>query len=708
MRLPKPPPGSESRRDGALAITTARKRRDAGAAQLSIRPLIASTVRAMRLALLACMLVVSCSRTDKTPPAPPPAPSAPSAPPAPSGPPPDSEVAPKLVPVEEPARKLWTAQLLDAATFDAYSEQLGGEKFAKFVIDLKSDAIYYFDVNVYKVHKDFIFQVLYQKPKTKAAVRAFDKNYGVKKTDFLMCYLVHHLAADLWTFAFWDGDLATAEHVRHAYRRMKETFYLGDQVKFRPDSNHQEKVALQLTDVPVIQNDQIYQATDYVAFNPGVAVGTLRLLPPSIPASELTFDPSEIVVLPTPLADITPVAGIISEQFSTPLSHVSLRAHAWGIPSIGLRGAAQKLEPFDGAQVYFEARGADYTVRAATEEELAAQKALAEKHVTIPAAELTTTRLATLSEMTARDVVVYGTKAANLGEIVAAHLTGFDVPPGFGVPFSYYDAHLKAGGIDQKIAAMLADPAFAREPSVRKQKLAALQKAIIEAPVAGELRAQVDAALKALPGAEGGVFVRSSTNAEDLPEFNGAGLYDTIPNQHGTDDVLSAIKKVWSSVWNYAAYEDRQRAGIAHEKVYAGSLVQVGVPATAAGVLVTQHPTDPTDKKNYTINAKSGLGMAVVDGKKVPETLIVSWYNHGIRVLSRSAEDTMLVFDSKGGVREVENPNKGKPVLSNAMAIALAEAAKKLTRLFRDNRLDIEWVYAGDKLYIVQTRPLVR
>lgn len=666
----------------------------------------------MRLALLACVLVVSCSRTTPDKPAPPeppaPTPPAPATPATPAAPLPDSELAPALVPVEEPARKLWTAQLADAATFEAYSEQLGGEKFAKFVIDLKSEAIYYFDVNVYKVHKDFIFQVLYKKPKTRAAVRVFDKNYGAQKTDFLMCYLVHHLAADLWTFAFWDGDLATAEHVRKAYQRMKETFYLGDQVKFRPDSNYQEKVARQLTDVPVIQNDQIYQATEYVAFNPGATIGTLRILPPSIPASELTFDPSEIVVLPTPLSDITPVAGIISEQFSTPLSHVSLRAHAWGIPSIGLRGAAQKLEPFDGAQVYFEARGADYTLRAATEEEVAAQKARSEKHVALPAAELAATRLAMLSEMTARDVVLYGTKAANLGEILAAHLPGFAVPPGFGVPFSYYAAHLKGSGLDQKITAMLADPAFAREPSLRKQKLAALRQAIIAAPVADELRAQVEAALTALPGAAGGVFVRSSTNAEDLPEFNGAGLYDTVANQHGTDNVLSAIKQVWSSVWNYAAYEDRQRAGIEHEKVYAGALVQVGVPATAAGVLVTQHPTDPTDKKNYTINAKSGLGMAVVDGNKVPETLIVSWYNHGIRVLSRSAEDTMLVFDTKGGVREVENPNKGKPVLSNAMAIALADAAKKLTRLFHNNRLDIEWVYAGDKLYIVQTRPLVR
>src|SRR4029077_15062189 len=108
----------------------------------------------------------------------------------------------------------------------------------------------------------------------------------------------------------------------------------------------------------------------------------------------------------------------------------------------------------------------------------------------------------------------------------------------------------------------------------------------------------------------------------------------------------------------------RQRAHIDHHKVYGGVLVQIGVNATAAGVLVTVHPTDPHDDKNYTINAKSGLGMSVVDGKKVPESLIVSWYNGGIRVLPPSDEDTKLVSDKRGGGRGVPTPDKGKPVLS--------------------------------------------
>ncbi len=611
------------------------------------------------------------------------------------------------VAVAPPARRLWIPRIDDAATFDSFSNEIGGERFAKFVIDLKSDAVYYFDVDVYKVHKDFIFQELYRTPKTKAAVRVFDKNYGPNKTDFMMIYLVHHLAQDLWTFAFWDGDRATAEHVRHAYRRMKETFYLGDKVKFRPDSNYQEGVARTLKDVPVIFNDQLYQAATYQPFNKGIAIGKLRVIPAGVPESELTFDPEEIVILHAPLADITPVAGIISEQFSTPLAHVSLRARGWQIPNIGLKEAATKLAPLVGKAVYFEARDADYVIREATAAELAQHRAKAVREVLLPIANLAVTELADLEHMRAKDVVAYGTKAANLGEIVAAKLTGFEVPRGFGVPFHYYDEHMKQLG--KQLAALLADPAFAKDPELRKLKLAALRKAIVEAPAPAELHDRVEAALGELTNndANVGVFVRSSTNCEDLPTFSGAGLYDTIPNQKGTDAVITAIKQVWASVWNLGAYEDRALYHIAQTAVFGGVLVEVGINGTAAGVLVTTHPTDPTDERNYTINAKSGLGLAVVDGRAVPESLIVSWYNHGIRILSRSAEPTKLVFDDAGGVREVPNPDQGKAVLTNAMAVALVDIAHELTRVFHDKRLDIEWVFAGDQLYIVQTRPYV-
>lgn len=613
------------------------------------------------------------------------------------------------------ARPVWVSKLGSEEDFLAYSRETSGERFTKFVVDLKTKAIYYVDADLYPMHKDFIFAELLKTPRTKEAEHEFDKNYGKDKPSFLMCYLVHHLQPDVWSMAFWDGDKATAAHVRLAWSRMKETFYLADKVKFRPNSNDQETVAAEVTEIPKITNDAIYKAAGYQPFHTGTAVGKLKIVKGT---ADPVFAPDEIVILPEPLTDITPVAGIVSQSFSTPLSHVNLRAAAWDIPNVGLKDAAKTYGALDGKVVRFEAGATGATIRLATPEEIAeAKKAHADKtKVQVPKANLEAKALATLDNMRAAEASAYGQKAANLGEIVHAKLPGVSVPPGFGIPISFYAAHLKAAGIDKKVEALLVDPKFKASITERKTALEKIRQEIEAAPLDPAFVTALTESWKKLTGEadagapeDVGVFVRSSTNAEDLPGFSGAGLYDTVPNvRGGADNVAKAVKKVWASVWNLAAYEERELYRIDHKQVYGAVLVQIGVAATAAGVLVTAHPTDPNDTKTFTINAKSGLGMRVVDGKKLPEIILYNTYNRGLRIVSRSDEDTMLVFQPDGGVKEMPNPKKGDPILTNARVMKLADAAAKVRNVFpKDRPLDIEWVLKGEDVYIVQSRPFM-
>ena len=101
-------------------------------------------------------------------------------------------------------------------------------------------------------------------------------------------------------------------------------------------------------------------------------------------------------------------------------------------------------------------------------------------------------------------------------------------------------------------------------------------------------------------------------------------------------------------------------------------------------------------------------GMRVVDGKKLPEIILYNTYNRGLRIVSRSDEDTMLVFEAHGGVKEMPNPKKGDPILTNARVTKLADAASKVRNVFpKDRPLDIEWVLKGEDVYIVQSRPFM-
>lgn len=659
--------------------------------------------RSLLALALAHALVVGCRRDD---------PAAPSdaAPPVPVA---SAAVStPDAAALE--ARPTWVDRLASEADFLRYSKEIGGERFTKFVLNLHTGAMYYVDAEIYRMHKDFIFAELLKTERTKEAEREFDKNYGKDKPDYVMCYLVHHLEPDLWSLAFWDGDKATAEHVRLAWKRMKETFYLADKVKFRPNSLYQEEVAAKLKELPILTNDQLYKESGYQPFHRGTAVGRLHVVAAGSDYTSLSLEPDEIVLLPESLPDITPVAGIVSQGFSTPLSHVNLRAGAWGIPNIGVKDALSRFAKLDGKTVFLQANESTFVLREATVAEATAARSAKKQAQTVqvPKANLGVTTLTSLDAIRAADASAFGSKTANLGEIVHGKLAGFAVPPGFGVPIAWYEAHLRRAGLFTRIESTLGDPTFRSNMTVRRDALASLRESITSAPLDPAFVAALGKALDTLtrPGDAGtgdvGVFVRSSTNAEDLPGFSGAGLYDTVPNARGLDAVATAVKRVWASVWNLAAYDERERYGIDHRQVFGAVLVQIGIDATAAGVLVTAHPTDPSEQNTFTINAKSGLGIRVVEGKKGPEIILYNVFNKGLRVVSRSDDDLRSVFASDGGVQLVPNDARGKPVLTSARVALLGAAAQRIRGLFsRERPLDIEWLLRGEELFIVQARP---
>ena len=611
--------------------------------------------------------------------------------------------------------RVYTRQIRNQAEFDAYSEQVADERFTKLIIDVRTGEVYYFDVNVYAVHTDFVFSEIYREPQSPERLADFLANYDEDKPEFMLLYLVHHITQDLWTFAFWEGDRMRPEHIREAHQRLGETFFDADKLHFRPDSMWHREVAAKVREtVPVITNEEVYQQTTYQLFNEGARVGVLRIIE-NIPDDELvrlTYKPEEIIVVAEALPTLTVVSGIIAEEFSTPLSHLGLRARAWGIPHVGLKNAAQVFRPLAGEVVFFEASQHGYSLREASAAEIAAWKAQSQRkrEVQIPPADLEREDLASLDELRAGDSSAYGAKAANLGEIVRARLKGFEVPAGLAIPIRYYLQHMEHHGLQVQAMALLTDDRFQEDGDRRREALEALRAAIVERPIDDALLDAVIARAKALGlwGPEQGLFVRSSTNAEDLPGFNGAGLYDTVPNVLGRAALGRAIKEVWASVWNLRAFEERQFYGIDHRAVYGAVLVQRGVNATAAGVLITTNIYDREDTTTYTINAKTGLGMRVVEGRRVPEQILFDYAKRHVRVLSRSDEDTMLVFDGQGGVKEVAVADKGQPVLTDERAERLVDAARKVARVFPpDSAQDIEWLFEGETLHIVQCRPYV-
>ena len=387
------------------------------------------------------------------------------------------------------AARVWQPEVRDAATWARLSKLQRGSEYSKFVIDVKTNKIYFVDSHVFTLHADFVVDYLQKLPRTTENMRAYNQNYSTVKPQFILGYLTHYpnVNKGLWTFSFWEGDTITPKGIRRAYKRLQQTFTVA-KLQFRPDSLAQEKVATQLKPykIAVINNNQIYKSLPYQAINVGQAVGTLHIVPPNADIETITFADDDIALLQTSYPDIAPVAGIITTQFSTPLSHVNLRASAWGIPNATIKNASIDYQQLNGKTVFYEVKEDGFTLREATPGKTLQHKtAVVEKTtVAMPTVDLNTIALLPLAEISKDDAVKYGAKTANLGEMMNAKMPmsiegGFgvplNIPDGFGIPYSYYVAHIKAHGIDTKIAAMLQNNKFSQDTAWRKQSLAELR-----------------------------------------------------------------------------------------------------------------------------------------------------------------------------------------------------------------------------------------
>ncbi|HBB94496.1 MAG TPA: pyruvate, phosphate dikinase [Blastocatellia bacterium] len=570
-----------------------------------------------------------------------------------------------------------------------------------FVIDRQHEnRIYYVNTKLYKFHKDFVNGTYLSLERGQVF---FENNYLKPNRRFVMGTIAYQTPVRKWTFEFWEGDLIPADQIKLASDIINKTFFTP--VAFKPNSSRQEDASSQLGLQRVLQTE-ISKGQDYQALNVAKALGRIHVIPKLDEHVEIGFN--EILVLDEVPVQLPPVAGIITSKPSTPLSHINLLAKGWGVPNVYIKNAQELFKQYNGWWVEFDARRDTYSIRKADNNELDEyQKRLKQRlDVMRPRSDLSVTKIAGLGEQRSPSVISYGAKSANLGEMIHARPPGFTVPPGFTIPFFFYDQFLRENKLDDAIYTMMNDQKFVHDPAYRRAYLTRMRDNFQKGTVNAQLRAEVLRRWHAeFPGK--GVFARSSTNSEDLPNFNGAGLYTSMPNLKTDDQLIEGIKTVWASVWNFEAYEARERAGIDHAKIYMAVLVQEGINSESSGVMITTDPFNKDSKEPAIyISAKRGLGMRVVEGQRIAEQVVFRPKADAVQVLTRSEEDSLLTFDEKGGIREI--PISGeRAVLSDEVVRRLANAAATIKQIFRGRDQDIEWAYMKGQIYIVQARPFI-
>jgi hypothetical protein len=570
-----------------------------------------------------------------------------------------------------------------------------------FVIDRKDqNKIYYVNTKRYAFHKDFVNGTYLSLERGR---EFFENNYLKPNRRFILGTIAYQTPLKRWTFEFWEGDLIPADQIKLVADLIKSTFFKA--VAYKPNSIRQDDESRTIAGLDRVSQSDIAKEQEYQALNVAKGLGRIHVIPKLDEHVEIGFN--EILVLDEVPLQLPPVAGVITSHPSTPLSHINLLAKGWGIPNAYVKNALTLLKQYDGWWVEFDAKRDGYTIKRADQDQLREyQRRLSERlDLMKPRFNLAETRLLGLRQQRATSAIAFGGKSANLGEVMNARLPGIVVPNGFTIPFYYYDEFLKANNLDDEIYTLLNDQKFVHDPAYRRQKLLSLRESIKQAQFDDKLGAQILQRVK-LEFAGKGLFVRSSSNSEDLPNFSGAGLYTTVPNVRGDQELIEAIKTVWASLWNFEAYEARERAVIDHSKIFMAVLIQEGINSESSGVMITTDPFDKDNKGAIYISAKRGLGIKVVEGKKVAEQIIFRERANAVQVLTRSDEDSLLTFDERGGVKEVAITGE-RVVLTDDVIRRLVSAATAIRRVFGRREQDIEWAYMKGQIYIVQSRPFI-
>jgi hypothetical protein len=427
----------------------------------------------------------------------------------------------------------------------------------------------------------------------------------------------------------------------------------------------------------------------------------------------------DIVVLEVVPNDISAIQGLITQAFQTPLSHVNVLSQNRGTPNMGLRGAwtNETLRALEDEWVELTVDAFDWGIRGVTQEEaddwweenrpdpieVGPMDTSIQELVDIE--DVLDLENLTLEE--ALDVAVprFGGKASHFAGL--ASIPDFPNPDAFVVPVYFFDQYMQANGFWDRVEAMLVDPDFLGDPAVRRRTLSDLRDSIETGTVvAGFEDLLVGKMNTDFPGVR--MRFRSSTNAEDIGGFNGAGLYTSKTGDLNDPErpVLDAVRKVWASTYTDRAYSEREYYGIDHRNIGMALLCHRSFPnEDANGVAITANIFDPSGlSPGFYVNVQEGGESVVLPEPGVTTDQFIYYY-------TQSGQPIVYLFHSN------QVPD-GETVLTNAQAFELGQALEAIHSYFAPvygttggfYGMDVEFKFDssagnGSELYVKQARP---
>jgi pyruvate, water dikinase len=605
-------------------------------------------------------------------------------------------------------------------------------KFFITGIDTRSPKVYFLNTNNIEYHWFFARDVL----KYRGTYEEFEAStYWFDSRKNLAGSILFHESYEhpdgkkgLYTMEFWPTDPVKANNVAKAYSAVKRAMpFAAQDLLYHPAGNtqemlfHDEEALLRRKRVKTILSDELFENLTYSPMNLGEGWGYLRVIDGQ--AAQRPPTARDVCLFTSTPNDLSHVAGIITENPQTPLSHINLKAKQNKTPNAYIKDARNdpKIKELlekgvrEGRDipVHYQVTPDGFKIDEIDSDEVLRQfERLRPPNVQFPPRKLEIQRITPLDDVHFGQADTFGAKATNVAELRRlfpdGNPLGISVPDGWAMPFHFYHRFMEANGFYDEVRRIKALPDFDKDADLRDSELEKLREKIENAPMPADLAAEIgeiQEAFYAKFGAGRSIRCRSSTNNEDLPKFNGAGLYDSFTHKAEEGHLEKTIKDVFASMWNFRAFEEREFYRVDHFTAAMGVLIHPNEKKEQANIVAyTKNIYDPKWPGFY-FNAQ--VGEALVTNPPpgtTPDEFLVS-------AIGRNGEyETQYISHSS-------LIDRGKTVLAEDQVDRFVPAMERIQAHFkrlyeRSNDetfgMDIEAKVRSDgSLQIKQARPTV-
>ena len=681
---------------------------------------------------------------------------------------------------------------------------MSGIDYAKFSIELSSGNTYFQNTTNYPFHYQFFvkhipgYENLTADEYERYLFSPTEKKLTAGAIYYSKCFkLPNATEPGMAGFTVYFRDKFPIEQVVATYETLKARIpFMATKLAFmfeRPQDFFQQKRFLDQKGIPSVNLKSFLKAGPKpIVYHAASSFGFLRKLDAAA-FEKGEYTAKDILILDQVPLDVGPVSGIITTAPQSPHSHIILRAMNQNVPDAYIPGAdqAEAIKGKIGQLVRLEVKtDGTYVIEAADRAQADAYFKSRVPVLPEPVRDLNVKTLFPLTKPATRELVkAYGAKGTNFAVLdQALRKAGRDrsyFDGSFLVPFSFYEAHVGQKLSDKickkalkecsekghalctdankRCESLIGQPMSAylkqistspvldqmlKEASFRKATLEYAQAMIEEAPVEDGFETLVKGTITNLHPADRRMRFRSSTNSEDLPGLNGAGLYKSKGGCLGDEDrekdsgsacqtslerarieamlaklradgaeknkaliadlekklkktkkINKALRGVFASLWGEKAFLFRDYYRIPHDKISMGILV---------------HPSFVNESAN---------GVAIVKMKDGALSADVVVQKDDVSItnpdLPGAVPERFQAILAEGGRMSAptyvsrSNLSNGQPVLSEAQAqdlleqMAIVYKEMKRTDGSKEKTYDFEFIVSEKGTVLIkQARPL--